>query len=162
MKVKILIFFLVIMLLIGCNSEIPESADTNKNTPTINSDTFEIWKIPSPENGKAIIHGIMVDKKGVKTPGASPFLSRNITSDQPDLPPTISFSTQSDIRAIVNQETGEFYFRDVPPADNYVIVILKGPGQLYVVRQLESEAHLEISIESNQVLDLGKIQVEEP
>ena len=69
---------------------------------------------------------------------------------------------QSDIRGIVNTETGEFYFKDVPPADNYVIVILDGPGNLYVVRLPNSEAPLEISIEAGRELDLGEILVEAP
>lgn len=154
MKSRILIYLLLACLLLAGCSQFPA---TQANTPEIPQ-----WEVPRPAEGTGLIQGIMKGRDGNIRVGGSPFLSKNLTAGQKDIPPTISFSMQSDIRGIVNPETGEFYFKDVPPADNYVIVILDGPGDLYVVRLTNSEAPLEISIQAGRELDLGEVLVEAP
>jgi len=120
------------------------------------------WQIPEPNETTGVVFGVILDSQTNQPITGTPFLSKNISYNQPDLPPTIAFSYQYDPRAIVNVTTGEFYFSDVEPAENYVITILYGPGNSYIVREQDSEHPLGIKIEAGQLLDLGKILVEEP
>jgi len=153
MKFRILLLLLVTILVIaGCGQAVP-----------VNGGAEEIiWIVPEPGATTGVVIGVLVGKDGNLEIGGTPFLSKNITADQANLPPTIAFSLQYDPRAIVNVTTGEFYFSDVEPAENYVITILYGPGNSYVVREQDSEHPLSIKIEAGQLVDLGEILVEEP
>jgi len=142
------------LILSGCVSQVQETS-LQTLAPEVIS-----WVIPSPAEGTGLIKGILIGKDGEISVGGTPFLSKNLSYGQTDIPPTISFSSYSDIRAIVNIETGEFYFPNVPPADNYVIAILDGPGKIYIVRENQGEAPIEIKIEAGQIIDLGEIIVE--
>ncbi|MFH1446926.1 MAG: hypothetical protein ABIG43_05905 [Chloroflexota bacterium] len=154
MKFRILFLLLLttILFVAGCNQVIPVVEGTEEI----------IWIVPEPGATTGVVIGVLIGGDGNVEIGGTPFLSKNITANQADLPPTISFSLQYDPRAIVNEATGEFYFTDVEPAENYVITILYGPGNSYIVREQDSEYPLSIKIEAGQLVDLGKILVEEP
>jgi len=153
MKFRILLLLLVTILFIaGCDQV----------TPTIEGTEEIIWIVPEPGATTGVVIGILIGNDGNVEIGGTPFLSKNITADQADIPPTIAFSLQYDPRAIINETTGEFYFTDIEPAENYVITILYGPGNSYIVREQDSEYPLVIKVEAGQLLDLGDILVEEP
>jgi hypothetical protein len=156
MKHVYIIFIILFgLLLSGCVNPTQEPTDYKTSTDDVN------WEIPSPAEGTGLIKGFLIGNDSEISVGGTPFLSKNLSFGQAEIPPTISFSPSSDIRAQVNEITGAFYFQNVPPADNYVIAILDGPGEIYIVRKDNSEAPLEIQIKAGEVIDLGKILVEE-
>jgi hypothetical protein len=154
-RVYIIFIILFGLLLSGCVNPKQEPTDYKTSTDDVN------WEIPSPAEGTGLIKGFLIGNDSEISVGGTPFLSKNLSFGQAEIPPTISFSPSSDIRAQVNEITGAFYFQNVPPADNYVIAILDGYGEIFIVRKDNSEAPLEIQIKAGEVIDLGKILVEE-
>jgi hypothetical protein len=150
MKKKNLFFILIVLiLLVSCNQA--GSSQTGQQT--------QKWKVPKPDSKTGVVVGKLVGTDGKMEISGTPFLSKNLTAGQSDVPPTISFSISYDPRAIVNESTGEFYFKDVAPADNYAITILFGVGEMYVVRIKNSEDPLIISVVAGETLDLGEVIV---
>jgi len=154
-RTYIIIVISLALLLTGCIPQNRESTEQLLSTEEIN------WRIPIPAEGTGLIKGFLIGNDEEISVGGTPFLSKNLSFGQSEIPPTISVSPSSDIRAKVNVTTGAFYFQDVPPADNYVIAILDGPGEIYIVRTGNSEAPLEIQIKAGEIIDLGKIIVED-
>jgi len=54
-----------------------------------------------------------------------------------------------------------FYFENIEPANNYALVIVYGPGNIEVVKEEDSELPLNISVQTDETLDLGIITVQE-
>lgn len=149
--IKIIPILLTLVFFVtGCNPERPfEEADD---------------KVPSMviEPGKSLIFGNILNAATNKPVNGSIVLSRNLTYDQIDLPPTISFSLQSDPNAEYDLVTGEFAFRDIEPGEDYVLVVHYGPGNILVVLEESSDYPLQIEAKADQALDLGTIKVNEP
>lgn len=150
-KILNILFFLIITGSSGC---------ANISTPNIEKITPEV-SIPTPLPGKAVIYGYLFNKESHKPISGVPFLARALISENPDVPITVSFSNQNDTGADYDAETGFFLFENIEPADNYVILIVFGPGNRQVVREHDSEIPLIISIDEDESLDLGSINFEE-
>lgn len=132
----------MIMLLSGCHS-----------TPKVTEN------IPEPGDDYGVVHGILTDSTGAPIE-ESIFLSQDITFENPELPPTISFSYQSDPRGFINPETGFFYFDQVEPGENYVIAIFTGGmGDLSFVLEKNGNMPLHIKVHAGKVVDLGELVV---
>jgi len=121
----------------------------------------EIQDIPTPTPGKANIYGVIVDSNTGDPIAGVPFLAHTLSSDNPDLPVTVSFSLQNDPGANYDSETGFFIFENIDPDDNYAIIVVTGPGNTSVVKEDGSDLPLIISIEADDILDLGEISIEE-
>lgn len=156
MRIFVLSLLVLAALLAGC------STDQTGETPEIPPSTPAEISLPSPEADSAVVFGTFVNSFNNKPVEGVPFLSKNLSYMDLDMPATISFSLTSDPRANYNRETGEFYFENVSPAENYVIVLSYGPGDIYVVRAEDSEYPRMISVEAGQSLDLGVVEVKEP
>lgn len=143
---KILFFISFILLLSACSSQ--------TNIATQGSETP-----PEPSKNTGVIFGYLFDENSLPIKD-SIYLSRDIAHEYTDLPPTISFSLQSDPRGHINSKTGFFYFKDIPPAENYVITIFVGAGQPYTVRGEIPEMPLIIEVNAGESVDLGKIYVD--
>ncbi len=150
MKIKwiISVSIVVILLICGCKA-------TDKHLPQ-NS-----LEIPEPEAGKAVISGVLIDQLTGKPVNGSLFLAHNLSAQDNDIPPTISFSLQYDPSAVVDPETGSFYFENIEPGDNYVLIVHYGPNHIWVVRDNNSENPLRIIVEADQSLELGVIMAQE-
>ncbi len=135
---------------------------TGCTTPVTEEDEKYSFEIPTPTTGKCILIGKLVNATTNEPVGGNPFLARNLSLEDPEMPPTISVSPQNDPSGAYDMETGDFLFTDIEPADNYVIMIIYGPGRSYVVREEGSETPLIINIEAGQTLDLEVIHVREP
>jgi hypothetical protein len=130
------------------------------NTPAATiDDPSTTWVVPKPDAATGVVTGRLVGTDGKIDINGTPFLSENLTAGQSDIPPTISFSITKDPRAMVNMATGEFYFSNLTPADFYVITILFGPGEMYIVREKNSDNPLSIIVEAGKTLDLGDVIV---
>jgi hypothetical protein len=150
MKKMILLIFLIGMVVLS---------SCNQTTTPANGDQSSSWKVPEPDATTGVVMGRLVGTGGKVEISGTPFLSENLTAGQSDIPPTISFSISKDPRAMVNETTGEFYFSNITPEDYYVITILFGPGEMYIVREKNSEDPLSIVVEAGKTLDLGDVIV---
>lgn len=159
-KTRIFVLSILVLsgLLAGCSAEqTGDTAEIPASTPA----AVEM-AVPTPENEKAIVFGTLINSFNNEPVTGVPFLSKNLSYKDLDMPATISFSLTSDPRAHYNQETGEFYFENVSSGENYVIVLSYGPGDIYVVRAEDSEYPRMIAVEAGQSLDLGTVLVKEP
>lgn len=128
------------------------------------SKTIDVKKkleIPQTKEGAGIVYGYLLNATNRNPVKGTPFLARNLSSKDPENPATISFSLQSDPRAVYNEETGEFYFEDIEPGDNYVIILHYGPGNIFVVQGEGTNYPLTIEVESGKASDIGMILVPE-
>jgi hypothetical protein len=149
MKNRIILLILIsgLFLLTACNQ-------TNAST-----DGATEWIVPKPKAGSGVLTGRMVGPDMKVDLNGIPFLSKLVTPGAIDVPPTVAFSVTYDPRGIVNMETGEFYFSDVVPGDNYVLAILSGFSELYVVREKNSENALILTVIAGETIDLGDVIV---
>jgi hypothetical protein len=152
---KIKIILLIIFAILTITSCTTSSTEEEKMDVEI-----EI-SYPTPASGKAVIIGYLLNSSTNKPAKGVPFLAHTLESDNPDLPQTISFSNQNDPGAIYDEENGFFYFENIEPGDNYVIVLVFGPGNIKVVKELNSELPLNISVKADETLDLGTINIQE-
>lgn len=146
-----ILFFLILISTSSCASIM---------TPEVETTTPEV-SIPAPSPGKAVIYGFLFNQKTDDPVSGVPFLARALISENPDVPITVSFSNQNDPGADYNAETGFFLFENIEPADNYVILIVFGPGNRQVIREPDSEKPLIISVDEGESLDMGTIDFEE-
>jgi hypothetical protein len=156
MKRRCQIFFIFcVIFLQACSSSYsdPQNEVIFENEP----DTIAI---PTPDNQTGVVFGILRSNAGdVILDGI--FLSRNVSYENPEVPPTISFSFQNSPRAIVDAESGIFYFSEIEPAENYVLTVLQGP-ELMVVKEDVGDFPLQISIQAGESIDLGSLIIDLP
>lgn len=153
MKIKIIL--LIIFALLTITSCATISTEEEKI-----DDEVEM-SYPAPASGKAVIIGYLLSSDSNEPAKGVPFLAHTLESDNPNLPQTISFSNQNDPGAIYDEENGFFYFENIEPGDNYVIVLVFGPGTIKVVKEPNSELPLNISVHAGETLDLGTITIQE-
>jgi hypothetical protein len=147
--------FLIIIIIFTISA-----CDTLPTEKAIIEDEIVV-NFPAPASGKAVIIGYLLNSDSNEPVKGVPFLAHTLESDNPDLPQTISFSNQNDPGAIYDEENGFFYFENIEPGDNYVIVLVFGPGNIEVVKELNSELPLNISVKADETLDLGTITFQE-
>ena len=152
MQNKVIFSILLILMLIGA------TGCENVTTPEVAKTEPDV-SIPTPSSGKAVIYGYLFDQETGAPVTGIPFLARALISENPDVPITVSFSNQNDPGADYNAETGYFLFEDIEPADNYVLLIVFGPGNRQVVREPGSEKPLIISIDEDESLNLGSLDL---
>lgn len=147
---KIFSFFtiFVIILISSCSN----------NNITINEKVTSI-SIPTPENDLGTVTGIVKGSGIYKNLEVNLYLSKNITYGNPELPPTISFSHQSNPRGVLDQNSGTFYFPNIEPGDNYVITIFTPPGDISYVKNMETNTLLQIQVKAGEITDLGTIYI---
>ena len=157
MKRKCQLFFIFCLIFLqACSGSYsnPQNEVNFENEP----DTIAI---PTPDDQTGVVYGILRSDTGdVILDGI--FLSRNISYKNPEVPPTISFSFQNSPRAMVDAESGIFYFSEIEPAENYVLTFLQGPGELSVVKDDSGEFPLQISIQAGESIDLGSLIIDLP
>jgi hypothetical protein len=149
LQAAMVLFLCLLMILTGCNTVAPIEEQ-------------ELKDLPTPEPGKSLIYGQALNAETNQPVGGSIFLAENLTASKPELPATISFSFQSNPSAVYNDDTGNFYFNDITPGSNYVLIIHYGPGGMIVLKEDNSEVPLVIEVEADQILDLGTITISEP
>ena len=140
---KIILFIILLLCLPSCS--------TKSNA--------ELITIPTPDENTGVVTGFIKDTQNNHDLQIILFLSKNITYDNPELPPTISFSYQSNPRGILDTKTGKFYFSKVEPADNYVITVWYPPGNVKFIKEPNSSKPLQISVSAGNIIDLGIISL---
>lgn len=156
LRIYTLALFIMTVLMTGCG------ADPDAATPVLREEAPVEISVPTPASEKSVVYGRLINSFNNEPVTGVPFLSKNLSYQDLDMPATISFSLTSDPRAIYNAETGEFYFENVTPGENYVIVLSYGPGDIYVVRADENDYPRMIAVIAGESLDLGTIMVKEP
>lgn len=144
MNKKILRIILLLILLSGCQS----------NGVVGNEENSELLLI-TPDPGKGIINGKLIESSSKEPYEASLFLSKNLTADYPGYPPVISFSYQSNPRAAQDNE-GNFVFKNIEP-DKYVIVLYRPTGQDFI-KDKDTGLPIMYELVENEVLNLGIIE----
>jgi hypothetical protein len=127
----------------------------------LSENAVDVLLIPTPSDKTSVLYGVLRDENG-KLIQDGIFLSRNISYKNPEIPPTISFSFQNSPRAMIEPNSGFFYFLDIEPADNYVLTVLIGPNEFIVVKQDDEESLLMIEVQAGKSLYLGSLIVELP
>jgi hypothetical protein len=150
-KKMIVLFLLLILGLTACAGENGGSA--NEASDSI--------PVPTPETGKAIIYGTMLDTNTNQPTKGVPFLAKALIADNPDMPITVSFSYQNDPGAKYDENTGFFVFENIIPGDNYAIIVIFGPGSSTVVNESGTDQPLIISIKSGETLNIGTVKIQE-
>jgi len=140
---KILISFLLLFLLASCQ---------NPGTKTLQEMEGTDFYAFTPEPGKAVVSGKLLDSSFNEPYEASLFLSKNLTAEYPGYPPVISFSYQTNPRAAQDDE-GNFIFKNIEPG-NYVIVLYKPTGQDFL-KDGNNELPKMFNLKANEVVDLG-------
>jgi len=157
------IFYLGLFLMVSTSCSQKSTNEINVNKEISTKPTSEInFVIPTPEANTGVVFGKILNSIYDEPVTGIPYLVKNLSSGNPEIPPTISFSYQSDPRAIFNLETGDFYFKDIEPAENYVIILVDGPGSIIVIREDNSEYPLMIEVQPDESIDLGTITLQEP
>ena len=134
---------------------------TPTSTSGIVTETPDDWIIPTPSQNAAVVFGTMryVDESKIS---GSIFLAKNLSYENPNLPPTISFSYQNSPRGRLDKASGNFYFEDLDPADNYVILIMINPNESIIVIEEGSDYPFMINVIAGDSIDLGLISVQTP
>ena len=151
------IFMTLMLLLMFVQSCSPTPA--SNETPL--ADEQEPWTVPAPAENMAVVYGELHSSTDEPV-GDMVFLSQNLSYENPELPPTVSFSYQYSPRAIVDTARGYFYFENVEPAENYVVTILSGSGEFIFVTEADGKMPLMVSVEAGDSVDLGSLSVEMP
>lgn len=154
--IKILVV-IAILFSVGCvnNSQIVAEEE-----PQIFPEE-ENYYYPDPEKDKGVVLGKILTTTGEPLSG-NLYLSENITYDRPELPPTISFSYLKSPRANVDYESGFFYFESVEPGENYVLTIITGPDEPFIVKGDGGEYPLPIIVIEGEITELGVITIDLP
>ena len=154
MKYFRIVFIVLLITLLGLTA----CSETNVGDP-VEANHFSA--IPTPVPGKAVIYGVIIDTITGQPISGVPFLARALVSDNPDLPITISFSYQRDPGANYDDQTGVFIFENIDPGDNYVIIVVTGPGTSYVVKEPDTDQPLILAISADEALNLEIIKIKE-
>jgi hypothetical protein len=85
------------------------------------------------------------------------YLGNAIQADQPDFEPIISFSQETDPKAIQDQGSGEFVFAPIMPG-TYALVLWTPVGST-VLREPNSDRFLLFVVEAGETLDVGTIVI---
>jgi len=117
--------------------------------------------LPAPEPDKATVFGTLINKVNKEPVSGSPFLGSALTTNNPELPITVSFSLQKDPGAVFDVNTGYFYFENIEPGSKYVLVLVYGPGNFLTVEDPLTQLPLIISVNAGETIDLGTLMVTE-
>jgi len=142
---KILIYLLLLFLLSSCQNEVIKYSQENEM-----SDFLAF----TPEPGKAVVSGKLLDSSSKEPYEASLFLSKNLTAEYPGYPPVISFSYQTNPRAAQDDE-GNFIFKNIDPG-SYVIVLYKSTGQDFL-KEEDNELPKMYNLKANEIIELGVV-----
>jgi hypothetical protein len=128
----------------------PEQVNTGENFVTN-------LVIPTPNEGKAVITGqLLIGGEGGEPYIATLYLGPTVAPSTPTYPPMISFSEDTDLRAIQDVDTGRFVFTDVAPGQ-YAIILWTPYGGNPLVD--ENEATVMFSVSAGEVKDLGILPI---
>lgn len=168
LQTKVLILILLAVLASACNNS---GGDSNLNgtenrqgspypflatseEPSFPQD-FELH-IPTPSQNGGVVTGKLVHMSSDSEPYiADLYLGLAIPADQPDFDPIISFSQETDAKAIQNPSSGEFVFPNISPGI-YALVIWT-PINSNVIREPGGEKFMLIEVVTGETLNLGTI-----
>jgi hypothetical protein len=142
------------------NSEYPGPNSGNGTSNAVSTPDYFVTQltVPTPVSGKAAVTGqLLVGGEGGKPYMATLYLASTIPASTPEYPPLISFSEESDLRAVQDVDTGCFLFTDVTPGQ-YAIIVWTPLGGNPLLNEDGSTVMLTVS--SGEVKDLGIIPIQ--
>ena len=114
--------------------------------------------IPDPSPGFGVVTGRLLRLSADSEPYiADLYLGVAIPADQSEFDPIISFSQESDPKAIQNLISGEFLFTNISPG-TYALVIWTPIGS-NIIQEPGSDKFLLIEVMDGELLDLGTIEI---
>ena len=111
--------------------------------------------LPQPETGMATLGGVVIDEQTRQAPPESLLFLGEVVYTDTGMP-IISVDRQND-PVIVLQPNGTFVFENVMPGE-YGIVFFT-PDYSFLLENAESGESLMITLESDQVLDIGLFEL---
>jgi hypothetical protein len=113
-------------------------------------------EVPSPAPGQSTVKGqlLSIDHKPVT---GVLYLARAVQSNQPNYPPLIALSENTDPKAEVNDKTGSFAFSNVAPG-SYALM-LWGPLGSSILSRADSGDLILVEPKANETVDLGVVVV---
>lgn len=138
----ICISYYLVILLTACNS-----------VPSVGPQGIA----PTPVAGLGNVKGrLLATSTGGAYRGGDLFLGRVLRANRPDAPPFVAYSSTEDIKSYSrNEETGDFFFINVPPGEYALVLdlvithnVLEGPN---------THSFLIIKVEADKTLDLNNV-----
>ena len=145
---RILLFTAAILVLSACSQNKVPSGNYQAD-------------IPSPSAGTAVVYGRIIEKSTGEPTLGVPYLAHLLTDEDSTLPPTISFSYSNTKSATIDFETGEFYFTDLSPDQQYAIILIYGPGNTQIIKDEDGINPLILNVNAGDKIDLGNLYIEE-
>jgi hypothetical protein len=142
------------------DSEYPGPNSGNGTSNAVSTPDYFVTQltVPTPVSGKAVVTGqLLIGGEGGDPYMATLYLASTIPASTPEYPPLISFSEESDLRAVQDVDTGRFLFTDVTPGQ-YAIIVWTPLGGNPLLNEDGSTVMLTVS--SGEVKDLGIIPIQ--
>lgn len=152
-KIFSLLIVIICLSLTACNNRDVEFVE---DIDSIEDVGVQQLVIPTPGKDSGVVYGKIVSAATGRAPEANIYLSRNLTAGEPDLPPMISFSYQTNPRAQVDDD-GNFYFSDVP-VGVYAITIWTHPLDTLFIETEDGQDYLWVEVKAGETLDMGVVQ----
>jgi len=156
------IVFLLAFFLMACQATV-ESPTASQISPTITqtsaTDQQSEFVVPNPTSQTGVIVGqLLTPGSGGKPYIATLYLGTFIyPENNADGPPLITFSEHTSLQGVQDQQTGRFYFADVPPG-KYAIIIWT-PVMSMPLRDAKTQTEITFEVKAGEITDLGIIAI---
>jgi hypothetical protein len=161
------ILIVLVLVVSGCNgtptpqatlsplgSSSSPSVIPTPTTPAVSTP----FVLPTPSAGLSVIGGVFVDLQTQRAPLEGVLYLGNVLSLDTGLP-VVSLDQSTAFYAIP-AESGEFVFQDVTPGTYGLILV--SPDYSFLVDDPEGEGSLMFTVEADETLNLGQLEVLTP
>jgi hypothetical protein len=113
---------------------------------------------PAPQAGTGAVIGRLVAESadGSGYVGGDLYLARLVSASDPNQPPLVAFTQESDPKAVVYKADGTFAFTDIAPG-KYALVVWN-PTTSFVVESQAGDLTL-VSVDADKITDVGNIVI---
>jgi len=156
------IAFLLAFFLIACQATGKSPTDSQKS-PTIMqtsaTDQQSEFVAPTPTSQTGVVTGQLL----TPGPGGKPYIATLYLGtflypeNDPDGSPLITFSEQTSLQGVQDQQTGHFYFANVTPG-KYTIIIWT-PVMSMPLRDAKTRTEITFEVKAGEITNLGIIAI---
>ena len=135
----------------------PESSSQSQVAVSNSENFVSELVVPAPSSGRAVVIGQLVNAQDNSPLLTTLYLSIAETKDDPNLPPKVHFSADSDPMAVQDIDTGQFMFSEVAPG-KYAIVVLTASESFFLKDSAGNT--LVIDVQADETKDVGVFAIE--
>ena len=153
-----MILAMIIVFLSACNSSTPALPLTSPLGSPLNSSPSAL-SYAKPGAGKGAATGRLFTRSNgleIGYVGGDLYLAGFLAGSRSDAPPIVSFSVDSNPKAVVYQADGQFAFTDIAPG-TYTLV-LWSPATSFIVENSDKGA-VTVVIQPDKVTEIGSILI---